>query len=265
MLPTSIAGSTSTVPPFGPGSPALSSRDLDVGGEARRQGDGVLARRAGRHVLVRRRAAHHPDVGLDPVPAQPAAVEDPRVGAALQLVGARQALLVAVEGVGVLHRELARAQHAGPRARLVALLRLDVEQHQRQVAVGAHILGDVVGDALLVRHRQDQRRALAVLELEHLLDPVAPRLLPGLGGLQHRHQQLLAADRLHLLADDRLDLAHDPPAGGQPGPQPRSQLPDQPGTHHQLVRHRLRVGGRVLEGGEKCLAQPRHAGNLSTS
>ena len=156
--------------------------DLDVGGVAGRQRHLVLARRAGRHVLVGAGAAHHPDVGLDPVPAQPAAVEDPLVGARLQLVGARQALLVAVEGVGVLHRELARAQDAGARPRLVALLGLDVEEHQRQVAVGADLAGDVVGDRLLVGHRQHHRRPLAVLELEQLVDRVAPGLLPGSAG-----------------------------------------------------------------------------------
>ena len=64
--------------------------DLDVGRVAGRERDLVLAGRAGRHVLVGAGAAHHPDVGLDPVPAQPAAVEDPLVGAALQLVAARR-------------------------------------------------------------------------------------------------------------------------------------------------------------------------------
>ena len=65
--------------------------DLEVGGVAGRQGDLVLAGRARRHVLVGAGAAHHPDVGLDPVPAQPAAVEDPVVGARLQFARAFEA------------------------------------------------------------------------------------------------------------------------------------------------------------------------------
>ncbi len=237
----------------------LGRRHLDVGGVAGRQRHLVLAGRAGRHVLVGAGAAHHPDVGLAAVPADAAAIEDPLVGTGLQLVGAPQSLLVAVEGVGVLHRELAGAQDSGARARLVALLGLDVEEHQRQVAVGAHVAGHVGGDRLLVGHRQHHRRALAVLELEQLLDRVAPGLLPGLGRLQHRHQHLLAADRLHLLADDRLDLPLRPPPRRQVGPKPGSELADQPSPHHQLVRDRLRIRGRVLEGRQEGLGEAAHA------
>ena len=62
--------------------------DLDVGRVAGRERDLVLARRARRHVVVGAGPAHHPDVGLDPVPAQPAAVEDPVVGLDVELVAA---------------------------------------------------------------------------------------------------------------------------------------------------------------------------------
>ena len=47
--------------------------------------------RARRHVLVRAGAAHHPDVGVDPVPLQAAAVEDLVVGLAVLLVADVQA------------------------------------------------------------------------------------------------------------------------------------------------------------------------------
>ena len=238
---------------------AVGRGDLDVGGVAGRQRHLVLARRAGRHVLVGAGAAHHPDVGLDPVPAQPAAVEDALVGAGLQLVGARQALLVAVEGVGVLHRELAGAQHAGPRPRLVALLGLDVEEHQRQVAVGAHLARDVVGDRLLVGHRQHHRRPLAVLELEQLVDRVAarssPSSRPAAGPASASPEQPIASISSRMIAST---LRSHPPAGGQVGPQPGAELADQPSPHHQLVGDRLRVGGGVLERGEECLGESGH-------
>ena len=151
----------------------LRARDLDVGGVAGRERDVVLARRAGRHVLVRAEPAHHPDVGLDPVPLEADPVEHAVVGADELVVGGGQAVGVAVERVRVLHDELARAQDPRARARLVALLGLEVVEEQRQVAVGAHDLGDVERERLLVRQRQDHRRPAAVLELEDLVDRVA--------------------------------------------------------------------------------------------
>ncbi len=108
--------------------------DLDVGGVPGRKRDLVLAGRARGHVLVGAGAAHHPDVGLDLIPAQLAAVEYPRVGLAVELVVRVEAVLVAVERVRVLHRELAGAQDPGTRARLVALLDLDVVEDLRQLA-----------------------------------------------------------------------------------------------------------------------------------
>ena len=109
--------------------------DLEVGRVAAGERHVVLAGRARRHVLVGAGAAHHPDVGFDPVPLQPEPVEHPVIGDDVLVVGDVEALAVAVERVGVLHDELARPQHAGARAGLVALLDLEVVEDQRQVAV----------------------------------------------------------------------------------------------------------------------------------
>ena len=236
----------------------LGARHLHVGGVAGGHGDLVLPRRAGRHVLVRAAAAHHPDVGLDPVPLEAAAVHHPVVGDDVLLIGSFEPRRVAVEAVGVLHDELAGPEHAGARPRLVALLDLEVVEDQRQVAVGLDRGRDVGRDDLLVGHRQHQVGASAILELEQLLDAVSPGAPPQLGGLEHRHQHLLAADRVHLLADDLHDPLVDAIAGGQPRPQPRSDLPDQAGADHQLVRDRLGVGGRLALGGQEVGGQTRH-------
>ena len=218
----------------------IGARDLDVGGVAGRERDLVLACGARRHVLVRAGAAHHPDVGLDAVPLQPAALEDPVVGLEEANVARPQAILVAVEAVGVLHDELARAQHAGPRARLVTLLDLEVVEQQRQVAIGAHDLRDVRRDAFLVRHREDHVGALAVLELEQLVDLVAPRPAPRLGGLQDRHQHLLGADRVDL-------LAHDPrrPSGARASPRAATSTGPR------------RAGARARRAPSACATAPR--------
>ena len=237
------------------------ARHLDVGGVAGgRQRDVVLARGARRHVLVRAQPAHHPDVRLDPVPLEPAAVEDAVVGLDVQVVAVLQAVRVAVERVGVLHDELARPQDARARARLVPLLDLDVVEDQRQVAVGAHHLRDVHRHVLLVRHGEHQVGAPAVLEAELLVEPVAPAALPQLGGLEHRHQHLLRADRVELLAHDLLGAPVHPQARGQPRPEPRADLADEARPDHQLVRERLRVRGRELLGGQEVAVQPGHAG-----
>jgi hypothetical protein len=159
-----------------------------------------------------------------------------------------QAVLVAVEGVGVLHDELARAEQARAGARLVALLDLEVVEAEGQLPVGAHDLGDVLGDRLLVGHGQHHLGAPTVLELEQLGDAVAPGALPQLGRVQHRHQHLLPADRVHLLADDLHDVLVHPPARRQERPQPGAELPDQARSDHKLVRERLRIRGRLLLG-----------------
>ena len=205
----------------------VGARDLDVGGVAGRQRDVVLARRARRHVLVRADAAHHPDVGLHAVPLEPDPVEDPVVGLAVALVVGVEALAVAVERVGVLHDELARAQQPGARARLVALLDLEVVEAERQVAVGAHDLRDVRRHGLLVAQREHELGAATVLELEQLLDRIAAAALPDVRRVEHRHEHLLRADRVELLADDLRDVLVHAPAGGQPRPQPGAELAGQ--------------------------------------
>jgi hypothetical protein len=80
-------------------------------------------------------AAHHADVGLDPVPLEAEAIAHAVIGDDVALVGLLQPRRVAVEAVGVLHDELAGAQHARAGTRLVALLDLEVVQDHRQIAV----------------------------------------------------------------------------------------------------------------------------------
>ena len=140
----------------------------------------------------------------------------------------------------------------------VAALGLEVVEDLRQVAVGAHDLGDVGGDDLLVGERQHQVRALAVLELEQLVDVVAARAPPDLGRVQDRHQHLVRADRVEFLAHDLHRLLLHAPARREPAPEARADLADHARADEQLVRERLRIGGRLLLGGEEVLTQTRH-------
>jgi hypothetical protein len=104
----------------------------------------------------------------------------------------------------------------------------------------------VRGDRLLVRHREHVLGLLAVLQLEQLGDRIAPAALPELRRLQHRHQHLLPADAVDLLADDLHDLLVDPPARRQEAPQAGAELAHEARADHQLVRERLGVRGRLL-------------------
>ena len=101
---------------------------LDVGGvvAARAADVGVLADRGLGQELLGLRAAHRAGLGLDDDVLEPEPVEDPDVGVAVPLVARVEAGVVDVEGVGVLHHELAAAQQPGAGPRLVAVLVLDL-------------------------------------------------------------------------------------------------------------------------------------------
>src|SRR5207245_9699164 len=111
---------------------------------------------------------------------------------------------------GILHQELACAQHARPWARLVALLRLDLVPDLWEVAVGTDLTRGEPGDDLLVGHPEAQVAPVAILKLEHFWDAFpAPRLIPTLGGVSHRHRDLLPPDGVHLLPDAPFYLVYD--------------------------------------------------------
>ena len=222
--------------------------DLEIGREiAVLAGDERVLAGAGRCEEVHRLApAHHPRLRLHGVIGDPAALEDAVVG---RLVGAEALLepgVVAVERVAVLHDELADANQATARARLVAVLGLEVVPALRQLPVALK-LARVERERLLVGHRQDEPAACTVLGVEDLGDLVAAGRLPELDRRQHRREPLLRADRVHLLADDLLDLAVDAPAERRERPEAGAELPDEPAADEQLVADRLGVRRRIAQ------------------
>ena len=128
-------------------------------------------------------------------------------------------------------------------------LTAEVVPELRQLLVGAD-LARVEGERLLVGQRQDELAAVAVGQVEDLGDLVAAGRLPQLDRRQQRAEELLPADRVHLLADDLLDLPVDAPAERQVRPEPGAHLADEAAADEQLVADRLRVG-RVLAQGRK--------------
>ena len=217
----------------------------------------VLTRLGRGQVVPALAAAHHPRLGLHGVHLEAAALEDPVVRIGVQAEALVEPLLVAVEGVRVLHDELADADQAGTRPRLVPLLRLEVVEHLRELSIRLD-LSSVETDGLLVRHGQDELAPVAVLQLEDLRDVVPARRLPQLRRRQDRHQHLLGADRIHLLADDLNDLLVHPPAQGQERPDACADLTDERAPDEELVARRLGVRGVVAQGRQEELGGAPH-------
>ena len=149
---------------------------LDVGGVTGFQAahEGVLADLAFGEEFLGCAAAHRAGDRRDDDVAHRQPVEDPLVGLAVRVVDGLEPVVVDVEGVGVLHHELAAAQDAGPRPGLVAVLGLDLVQQQREVLVGAVLPLDRQREQLFVGGPEQIVVAAAVLEPEHAVAVLGP-------------------------------------------------------------------------------------------
>src|SRR5207245_10108211 len=79
----------------------------------------------------------------------------------------------------------------------------------------------------------------------------APRLLPNLRGMEHRHGDLLPADGVHLLADHPIDLVDHAMAEGEVDIDAGRELAHEPGPDHELVADGLGVRGIFAQGGDE--------------
>ena len=122
----------------------------------------------------------------------------------MALVSHVQTGLIHVERVRVFHDELAHAQQAGLRARLIAKLGLDLVPDLRQLLIAAQLAARDYSHDFFVCHAQAQVTAETVLEPEEVFAHYVPaaRLLPYLGRIERREQHFLAADGVHFLAHD---------------------------------------------------------------
>ena len=235
---------------------------LDVGGvvAARAADVGVLADVGLGEELLGLRAAHRPARRLDDGVVEAEPVEGLDVRRTVGGVRTVEARVSGVEGVGVLHDELAAAEQARAGTRLVAVLRLDLVEPDREVLVGGVQVLDREGEHLLVRGPEQVVAALAVLEPEDAVAVRRPAVagLVGLAGQQRRERQLLGADRVHLLADDPLDVAQHPQTERQPRVDAGGGATDVAGPQQQPVARHLGVGRVLSEGAEE---EGRHAEN----
>src|SRR6185369_4244720 len=180
---------------------------------------------------------------------QPAAREDAAVRVEHDPVLAHAVVVVDVKRVGVLHQELAPAHEAEARPDLVPELDLHLIQVLRQVAIRADLAADDVGDDLLVGRPEAEVALVAILDAQQLLAVVLPatRLLPQLRRADRRHENLLRAAAVHLLADDALDVADHAQAKRQQVVDAARHLPQHAGADHQLVTDYFGIGGRFFQ------------------
>src|SRR5690606_33352226 len=178
--------------------------------------------------------------------------KDRAIGLEHRAIAGERRLDVAIEGVRVLHRELAAAHYAESRPALVAELRLDVIEVLRQLLVAAQLVARDVGHHLLRGGLHDEVAFVAILHAHQLGPAFVPpaRLDPQLGRLDDRHQQLDRTRAVHLLAHDRLDL----PDHAQPERHVRidaaGDLADHAGARHQPMTDDFGVGRRFLLRGQ---------------
>ena len=216
-------------------------------GHAVAQDQRILADVGQVHVLVRQLPAHHARVRFHRDDRQLAAIEDAEVRLVVRVVLASQPVPVGVEAVGVEHGELAHADQPGARACLVAPFGLDVVDQGGQLPVRAHDAAREVGDDLLVRHGEHHVVIGLILEPPHLRADLIPAAggLPQIGRMDDRHRHLLAADPVHLLPHDVLDLGQGATGEREIREDAGAELADEAGAHQQLVAGDLGVTGSL--------------------
>ena len=187
-------------------------------------------------------------------------VERALVGHPVLVVADLEALVVDVEAVGVLHRELAAAQQPGSGAGLVAELVLDLVDHEGQVLVAGVQVLHQEREHLLVGGRQHEVGAFAVLHPEDVVAVLRPSAaqLERLAGEQGREVDLLEPLAVHLFAHDPLDVSKHDPAERQPGEPARGGTADVAGAHEQAMARHLGIGRVLAEGAEEQGRQAEH-------
>src|SRR6185369_6347220 len=225
-----------------------------VAGTAR--DDRILSRIGQHHEFMGPVPADRAGVGLDGTEFETATLKDPAIRLIHLFVGDISTLFVSVEGVGILHDELAAAHQTETGPDLVAELGLNLVEIERHLPVAAHFPADDVRHDLFVRRSEAELVVLAVLDAEQLFAvlPPATRFLPEFGRGHHRHKDLDRSGPVHLFADDSFDLADRFQPERQVIVDSGSDLSDHSGAEHQLMRNDFGISRSFLNCGYKVLA-----------
>ncbi len=119
-----------------------------------------------------------------------------------------KARLVSIEGVAILHRKFPDPDQASPGTGIIPPLRLNLVDELGHFLIAVDFKAGDISNDLFVGHRKDHVTANAVVEATHLfIDRVeAPSFFPDIGGVHHRHENLLAPNGIHLFADNLFNL-----------------------------------------------------------
>ncbi len=168
------------------------------------------------------------------------------------VVAGVEAGVVDVEGVGVLHDELADAEEAGLGAGLVAELGLDLVPDLGELLVAAELAARDGGHDLFVGHGEAVLGAFAVLEVEHVFAHAGPAagLFPELARVEGGEEEFLA-DFVHLVADYGDDFIDASVPEEEVAVEACAELADVAGTEEELVAGDFGVGGGFAEGRDK--------------
>ncbi len=177
--------------------------------------------------------------------------ENAGVGIIHQPVAAFGPGTVRVKGVRVLHDELAPAHQTEARTDFITELALNLIEAHGQLSVGAHFAAHQVGDDFLMSGTQTVVTLVTILETQQFLAVVLPaaRLLPEIGGLNHRHEQLLKAGGIDLFAHHVGDFVNDSQAQRQINVQAGSEPAHHARAQQKLVADHLGIGRRFFQGG----------------
>ena len=226
---------------------------FDVGGVAAggAGGDGIFPG-LGQHVeLVGELAADGAGVSVHFPVAQAHAGEDAVIGVAAVLEGPARALVVAVEGITVLHDEFAAAHEAEAGADFIAEFGLNLVRTGGQLLVGAHLAAEQIRHHFLVRRAKAVIPVVAVLEAQKLTAVMLPAagFLPQIARLHHGQQELDKIHPVHFLADDLLNLPERAQGKGHIRIDAARQLADHARADEKLLADDLGVGRGFLESG----------------
>ena len=152
----------------------------------------ALAGRGQDDEFVGQIAADRSGLGHHRYRLQAHARESTQIGDEHLVVGMARAVLVEIEGIGILHQEFAPAHQPEARPHLVAEFPLDVIEIKRKIAIRPDIAPEDVRNHLLVGRTIEHFTFMTVLDPQHLLavGVVTPALAPQISRLDRGHEQL---------------------------------------------------------------------------